>query len=59
LYFKQVLLAQTATPTDPPRSRQMQTKTYMRRRALDGELWRRTTLGLASDLERLKRRIAA
>jgi hypothetical protein len=35
----------------------MQSKTYMRLRALDAELWRRTTLGLASDLERLKRRI--
>jgi hypothetical protein len=29
----------------------------MRFRVLDAELWRRTTLGLASDLERLKRRI--
>jgi hypothetical protein len=28
-----------------------------RLRALDAELWGRTTLGLASDLERLKRRI--
>jgi hypothetical protein len=35
----------------------MQSKTYMRLRALDVELWRRTTMGLASDLERLKRRI--
>jgi len=30
----------------------------MRLRALDMELWRRTTVGLASDLERLRRRIA-
>jgi hypothetical protein len=35
----------------------MQSKTYIRLRALDAELWRRTTLGLASDLELLKRRI--
>jgi hypothetical protein len=35
----------------------MQSKTYMRLRALDAELWRRTTLGLASDLKRLQRRI--
>jgi hypothetical protein len=35
----------------------MQTKTYRRLRALDAELWRRTTLGMASDLERLRRRI--
>ena len=36
----------------------MQSKTYMRLRALDMELWRRTTVGLASDLESLRRRIA-
>jgi hypothetical protein len=41
----------------PPRPKHMQSKTYMRLRTLDVELWRRTTLGLASDLERLKRRI--
>ena len=35
----------------------MQSKTYMRLRALDAELWRRTTLGMVSDLESLKRRI--
>jgi hypothetical protein len=37
----------------------MQLRTYMRLRALDAELWLRTTLALAGDLERLKRRIAA
>ena len=36
----------------------MQAKTYMRLRAVDAELWQRTTLGLASDRERPKRRIA-
>jgi hypothetical protein len=41
----------------PPRPKHMQTKTYRRLRALDAELWRRTTLGMASDLERLRRRI--
>lgn len=41
----------------PPRPKHMQSKTYMRLRALDAELWRRTTLGMASDLERLERRI--
>ena len=40
-----------------PRPKHMQSKTYMRLRAVDAELLRRTTLGLASDLERLKRRI--
>ena len=42
----------------PPRPKHMQSKTYMRLRALDMELWRRTTVGLASDLESLRRRIA-
>jgi len=42
----------------PPRPKHMQTRTYMRLRARDQELWRRTTLGLASDLEHLRRRIA-
>jgi hypothetical protein len=37
----------------------MQSKTYMRLKALDVELWRRTTLALAGDLERLKTRVAA
>jgi hypothetical protein len=37
----------------------MQTKTDVRLKALDGELWRRTPLALAGDLERLKRRVAA
>jgi hypothetical protein len=35
----------------------MQSKTYMRLRALDAELWRHTTLAMAGDLERLKRRV--
>jgi hypothetical protein len=35
----------------------MQSKTYRRLKALDGELWRRTTLALEGDLERLKRRV--
>jgi hypothetical protein len=41
----------------PPRPKHMQRRTYIRLRALDAELWRRTALGLASDLERLNRRI--
>jgi hypothetical protein len=42
----------------PPRPKHMQSKTYMRLRERDQQLWRRTTLGFASDLERLRRRIA-
>ena len=42
----------------PPRPKHMQSKTYMRLRALDMELWGRCTVGLASDLERLRKRIA-
>ena len=41
----------------PPRPKHMQRRTYMRLRALDAELWRRATLGMASDLECLRRRI--
>jgi hypothetical protein len=41
----------------PARPKHMQLRTYIRLRALYLELWRRTTLELASDLERLKRRI--
>jgi hypothetical protein len=41
----------------PVRPKHMQRRTYMRLRALDAELWRRTTLGLASDLESLRRRV--
>jgi len=40
----------------PPKH--MQSKTYMRLRALDLELWGRCTAGLAGDLERLRRRVA-
>jgi hypothetical protein len=35
----------------------MQRKTYMRLKALNLELWRRCSLGLASDRESLRRRI--
>ena len=42
----------------PPRPKHMQSRTYARLRALDLELLRRCTLGLASDLERLRRRSA-
>ena len=41
----------------PPRPKHMQAKTYARLRALDLKLLRCLTLGLASDLERLRRRI--
>ena len=42
----------------PPRPKHMQSRTYARLRALDLELLRRCTLGLESDLERLRRRVA-
>ena len=42
----------------PPRPKHMQLRTYMRLKALDLELWGRCNLGLAIDLERLRRRIA-
>ena len=42
----------------PARPKHMQRRTYARLRALDLELWRHCRLGLASDLERLRRRIA-
>ena len=40
----------------PARPKHMQFRTYVRLRAHDQELWRRCSLGLASDLERLRRR---
>ena len=40
----------------PARPKHMQLRTYVRLRALDLELLRRCSLGLASDLERLRRR---
>jgi hypothetical protein len=43
----------------PARPKHMQWSTYVRLRALDLELWRRCSLGLASDLERLRRRSAS
>ena len=42
----------------PPRPKHMQSRTYARLRALDLELLRRCTLGLARDLESLRRRSA-
>ena len=42
----------------PPRPKHMQRKTYGRLRELDLGLMSRCMLGLASDVERLRRRIA-
>ena len=42
----------------PARPKHMQWSTYVRLRAHDQELWRRCSLGLAVDLERLRRRSA-